>query len=132
MYSVKCDLCGKVETGETPFDVDATMFTMNTVTRHACKECAQMLKGVFAGGREAMKDPLIALSKMGEEKAALIRRLELMGAMKNGDFMLPASEFSRAPIPTGNVLEDRNRPRGLPGTVTHKLTHKSKPDKKRR
>lgn len=138
LFSVKCDLCPKVQTEENHANIKGVSLTMNMVTKFACLECKQMLDAAFSVGAEGLRDPLLALAAMTKQRDQLLRMLQQAGLQKEtGNATLAGVEVDHLRAQKYNELglDKRFVPAGLglgeirPST-TKKLDYKGKPKKK--
>lgn len=87
VYSVKCGMCGALQTEEDPTKLSGTTITMNGVARHACGGCMEILRTAFSVGKEGMQDPIKALAAVTAERDALTRRVQSLQQVSAGDLV---------------------------------------------
>lgn len=87
MFSVKCDLCGAIQTEEVAANLTGTAIAMNGVTRHACGTCMTILRTAFAVGKEGMTEPMAALAKVTEERDQLFRLKQANDQVRSGGIL---------------------------------------------
>lgn len=138
IFTVKCDLCGNVQTSEDPLKITGTQIVMNGVSKHACAECMLVLDAAFKVGREALKDPLAALAKVEKERDELRRKIEFAGQVKSGNVLTleEIAKQNRNHVLTNPYGDGRRLGLGLqdsPAVPTHRIEDgKSKNKKKTR
>lgn len=76
-FSVKCDMCGTVETSENGHGLTMARFVMNVETKHACRTCWEVLQGMFKAGIEGVRDPLKQVHRLTEQLDGLRSSLRL-------------------------------------------------------
>lgn len=68
MYAVKCDLCGRIQVQEKPTNLMARAYTENSVTKHACPKCDDLMKASIELGAKGLNKPLEKAAKLIKER----------------------------------------------------------------
>jgi hypothetical protein len=128
MYALRCDLCKKVQVEENPTRLNARAYTENSVTKHACPKCDDLMKASIELGAKGLNKPLEKVAGLIKQRDHERRRAdEAMAALTGSN---PSIGHSQSTIKSPRGIEAAARiARGL--AAQHELPAPGEDTKKR-